>query len=166
MAKVYHGQLLTMIYGSMMHTSSFKRWYPTLTSLGNLTLCLFKIIAQMDNIGLRTSCLETGLGNKRWVDLRHWVYLFNQYPQDKIIIDHPKNKGAFFVPIIIESNKTTVSVATGQTVYWPVYISISNICNNVWHAHWNSVMLLGFLACPKCMFSLSFFTPHTYLDTV
>ena len=166
MVKVHHGQLLTMIYGSMMHTSLFKRWYPTPTLLGNLTLPLIKNIAQMDNFGSRTSCLVTGLGNKQWVNLRHWVYLFIQYPQDKIIIDHPENKGAFFVPIIIGSNKTTVSVVTGQTVYSPVYISISNICNNVWCAHQNSVMLLGFLACPKCKFSLLFFTPHTYLNTV
>ena len=166
MVKVHHGQLLATIYGSVMHTSSFKRWYPTLTLPGNLTLCLIKNIAQMDNIGLRTSCLATGPGNKQWVDLRHWVYLFIQYPQDKIIIDHPKNKGAFFMPIIVRSDKTTVSVATGQTIYWPVYISISNICNNVRCAHQNIVMLLGFLACPKCKFSLSFFTPHTYLNTV
>ena len=70
------------------------------------------------------------------------------------------------MPIIVRSDKTTVSVATGQTIYWPVYISISNICNNVRCAHQNIVMLLGFLACPKCKFSLSFFTPHTYLNTV
>ena len=70
------------------------------------------------------------------------------------------------MPIIIGSDKTTVSVATGQTVYWPVYISIGNICNNVRRAHRNGVMLLGFLACPKRKFSLSFFTPHTYLNTV
>ena len=61
----HHGQLLTKIYGSVMHTSLFKRWYPTLTSLGNLTSHLIKDIAQMDNIGLRTSCWETGLGNKQ-----------------------------------------------------------------------------------------------------
>jgi Plavaka transposase len=69
--------------------------------------------------------------------------------QDKIIIDHPENKGAFVVPIILGSDKTTVSVATGHTEYWPVYISIGNIHNNVRRAHRNGVMLLGFLAIPK-----------------
>lgn len=54
-----------------------------------------------------------------------------------------------FVPIILGSDKTTVSVATGQNEYWPVYISIGNIHNNVRRAHRNGVALLGFLAIPK-----------------
>ena len=69
--------------------------------------------------------------------------------QDKIIINHPKNKGAFFVPVILGSDKTTVSVATGQTDYWPGYISIGNIHNNMRRTHQNGVILLGFLAIPK-----------------
>lgn len=66
--------------------------------------------------------------------------------------DSPENNGSFFVPIILGSDKTTVSVATGQTDYWPVYLSIGNIRNNVRRAHRNGVMLLGFLATPKSTF--------------
>ena len=51
--------------------------------------------------------------------------------------------------IDLGSNKTTVSVATGQNDYWPLYISIGNIHNNVQRAHCNSVLLLGFLANPN-----------------
>ena len=54
-----------------------------------------------------------------------------------------------FVPIILGSDKTTVSVGTGHTEYWPLYISIGNIHNNVRRAHRNGVVLLGFLAIPK-----------------
>ena len=54
-----------------------------------------------------------------------------------------------FVPIILGSNKTTVSVGTGDTEYWPLYVSIGNIHNNVRRAHRNGVMLLAFLAIPK-----------------
>lgn len=54
-----------------------------------------------------------------------------------------------FVPIILGSDKTTVSVATGQNDYWPIYMSIGNIRNNVRRAHRNGVVLLGFLAIPK-----------------
>ena len=50
------------------------------------------------------------------------------------------------VPIIISSDKTTVSIGTGQNEYWPVYLSIGNIHNNI---HRNGVVLLGFLAIPK-----------------
>ena len=63
-----------------------------------------------------------------------------------------------FVPIILGSDKTTVSVGTGNTEYYPLYISIGNIHNNVRRAHRNGVMLLGFLAIPKSkltMFSIA-----------
>ena len=53
-----------------------------------------------------------------------------------------------FVPIVLGSDKTTVSVATGHNQYWPVYMSIGNIHNNVRRAHHNGVVLLGFLAIP------------------
>jgi hypothetical protein len=54
-----------------------------------------------------------------------------------------------FVPVILGSDKTTVSVGTGNNEYWPVYLSIGNIHNNVRRAHRNGVVLLGFLAIPK-----------------
>jgi hypothetical protein len=54
-----------------------------------------------------------------------------------------------FVPIILGSDKTTVSVATSQNEYWPIYLSIGNIHNNVRRAHRNGVVLLGFLSTPK-----------------
>jgi hypothetical protein len=58
--------------------------------------------------------------------------------------------GAVFCPIILGSDKTTVSVATGNNEYWPVYLSIGNIHNSIRRAHRNGVVLLGFLAIPKC----------------
>jgi hypothetical protein len=68
-----------------------------------------------------------------------------------------------FCPIILGSDKTTVSVAMGHNEYWPVYISISNIHNNLKRAHCNGVVLLGFLAIPK---SWSLFRPfHYYILT-
>ncbi|EGO01325.1 hypothetical protein SERLA73DRAFT_167426 [Serpula lacrymans var. lacrymans S7.3] len=67
---------------------------------------------------------------------------------NKISVD-PTTHGSSFVPVILGSDKTTVSVATGQNEYYPVYISIGNIHNNVRRAHRNAVALLGFLAIPK-----------------
>ena len=58
------------------------------------------------------------------------------------------------IPIIISSDKTTVSIGTGQNEYWPVYLSIGNIHNNIHRAHHNGVVLLGFLAIPKRKSSL------------
>lgn len=53
------------------------------------------------------------------------------------------------VPIILGSDKTTVSVATGNNEYYPVYISIGNIHNTTRRARRNGVALIGFLAIPK-----------------
>lgn len=59
-----------------------------------------------------------------------------------------------FVPIVLGSDKTTVSVATGHNQYWPVYMSIGNIHNNVRRAHRNGVVLLGFLAIPAGKYNI------------
>ena len=56
--------------------------------------------------------------------------------------------GAMFIPVILGSDKTTVSVATGQNEYYPLYISIGNVHNPVRRAHRNAVQVLAFLAIP------------------
>ncbi|KAG2107467.1 uncharacterized protein F5147DRAFT_745971 [Suillus discolor] len=71
------------------------------------------------------------------------------WKQADLIAQDPDTIGSMFVPIILGSDKTTVSVATGHNQYWPVYMSIGNIRNNVRRAHRNGVVLLGFLAIPK-----------------
>ncbi|KAG2335364.1 hypothetical protein BDR05DRAFT_954125, partial [Suillus weaverae] len=71
------------------------------------------------------------------------------WKQADLIAQDPDTIGSMFVPIILGSDKTTVSVTTGHNQYWPVYMSIGNIRNNVRCAHRNGVVLLGFLAIPK-----------------
>jgi hypothetical protein len=66
-----------------------------------------------------------------------------------IIAEDPTMHGSMFVPIILGSDKTTVLVGAGNNEYWPLYMSISNINNNVQCAHQNGVVLLGFLAILK-----------------
>ena len=61
----------------------------------------------------------------------------------------PGMHGCMFVPIILGSDKTTVSVATGQHEYYPVYLSIGNVHNNVRRAHKDALVLIGFLPIPK-----------------
>ncbi|KIJ11323.1 hypothetical protein PAXINDRAFT_36956, partial [Paxillus involutus ATCC 200175] len=58
--------------------------------------------------------------------------------------------GAMFAPWILGSDKTTVSVATGNNEYYPIYLSVGNLHSNVRCAHGEGVSLLGFLAIPKC----------------
>ncbi|KAH8106722.1 hypothetical protein BXZ70DRAFT_1069328 [Cristinia sonorae] len=71
------------------------------------------------------------------------------WSQADIIMEDPNTHGAMYVPIVLGSDKTTVSVATGQNEYYPLYISLGNVTNNVRRAHRNAVALLGFLAVPK-----------------
>ena len=66
-----------------------------------------------------------------------------------IALQNPDTSGSMFVLIIMGSNKTTVSIATGQNDYWPLYASIGNVHNNIRQAHGNGLVLVGFLAIPK-----------------
>jgi len=58
-------------------------------------------------------------------------------------------EGAMYCPIILGSDKTTVSVATGHVEYHLVYLLIGNVHNTVCCAHCNTVVPIGFLAIPK-----------------
>ncbi|THH16273.1 hypothetical protein EW146_g4353 [Bondarzewia mesenterica] len=85
-------------------------------------------------------------GKREWKDLMsgNWAW-----EQSDIIAEDEETHGAMFVPAILGSDKTTVSVATGQNEYYPLYGSIGNVHNNVRRAHRNAVSVLGFLAIPK-----------------
>ncbi|KIK80884.1 hypothetical protein PAXRUDRAFT_157424, partial [Paxillus rubicundulus Ve08.2h10] len=65
------------------------------------------------------------------------------------IAKDPETHESMFVPIILGSDKMTVSVATGQNDLYPLYMSINNVHNSVRCTHWNALMLVGFFAMPK-----------------
>ncbi|KAF8441008.1 hypothetical protein L210DRAFT_3612177 [Boletus edulis BED1] len=71
------------------------------------------------------------------------------WEQADIIAEDRSTVGSTFVPIILGSDKTTVSVATGNNEYYPLYLSVGNVRNNVRHAHRDALVLIGFLAIPK-----------------
>lgn len=73
--------------------------------------------------------------------------------QDKLAED-PNNHGATLAPIILGSDKTTVSVATGNNEFYPLYASTGLVHNSIRRAHRNAVTVLGFLAIPKSMCTL------------
>ncbi|KAG1754181.1 hypothetical protein EDB19DRAFT_1620634, partial [Suillus lakei] len=62
-----------------------------------------------------------------------------------LIAQNQETHGSTFVPLIMRSDKTIVSVATGHMEY----LSISNIFNSVQHTHCNSIVLVGFFAILK-----------------
>ncbi|TEB25834.1 hypothetical protein FA13DRAFT_1636945 [Coprinellus micaceus] len=85
-------------------------------------------------------------GKRQYVDLMSgdWAWeRSTQLGKDKEL------HGAMFVPVVLGSDKTTVSVATGQTEYYPIYASAGNVPNHLRRAHKGAVTLIGFLAIPK-----------------
>ncbi|KAG6875229.1 hypothetical protein C0992_004678 [Termitomyces sp. T32_za158] len=84
--------------------------------------------------------LRSQLGNP---DFKGEMDLADALAQD------PALHGSVFCPIILGSDKTTVSVATGQTDYYPLYMSNGLIHNNVQRAHRNGLTLIAFLSIPK-----------------
>jgi Plavaka transposase len=77
--------------------------------------------------------------------------LYLPHDQDILAAD-VDNHGAVFVPIILGSDKTTVSVMTGHTEYYPLYMSIGNIHNTVRRGHQNGVIVIAFLSIPHSEF--------------
>ncbi|KAI6013170.1 hypothetical protein BKA83DRAFT_4466263 [Pisolithus microcarpus] len=71
------------------------------------------------------------------------------WDQVDIIGRDPETYGSMFVPIILGSDKTTVSVAMGNHEYYPMYMSIGNVRNSVRRAHGDALVLIAFLATPK-----------------
>ncbi|THH00180.1 hypothetical protein EW026_g2320 [Hermanssonia centrifuga] len=72
------------------------------------------------------------------------------WTQADLLAENPNNEGAMVVPLVFGSDKTTVSVATGQNDYYPLYMSSGVITNAYRRAHCNSVVPIAFLATPKC----------------
>ena len=59
-----------------------------------------------------------------------------------------------FVPIILGSDKTTVSVGTGNNEYYPLYLSIGNVSNKARRSSkLNTVQLVVFLSIPKSTYT-------------
>lgn len=53
-------------------------------------------------------------------------------------------------PIVLGADKTTVSTATGQSEFHPVYMSTGNLHNTMRRGHRDAVVPVAFLAIPKC----------------
>lgn len=109
-----------------------------------------------------------GPNNRRWSNLMsgRWAYKQSVSPatllvvyshmkhngdaiiQDAIAQD-PNTHGSMLLPIILGADKTTVSVATGNQEFHPLYASVGNIHNEMRRAHRDALIPLAFLAIPK-----------------
>ncbi|KIK35056.1 hypothetical protein CY34DRAFT_17283 [Suillus luteus UH-Slu-Lm8-n1] len=94
-----------------------------------------------------------------WMDQTFNDFMSGDWAWDQadLIATDPETHGSMFVPVILGSDKTMVSVATGNNEYYPLYASIGNVHNNVWRAHREALTIVGFLAIPKSKYLHSFF---------
>ncbi|KAK7040508.1 hypothetical protein R3P38DRAFT_2894781 [Favolaschia claudopus] len=85
-------------------------------------------------------------GKRQFVDLFSGNWAWEQ--ADKLAEDED-NHGALFVPGVFGSDKTTVSVGTGNMEFYPFYGGVGNATNALRRAHREGISLMAFLAIPK-----------------
>jgi hypothetical protein len=69
-------------------------------------------------------------------------------PEKNKISTDEKAHGAMVVPIVLSSDATVASNATGHTAFHPVYISVGNLHNHARRSYKRGVALLGYLPMP------------------
>ncbi|KAJ2912313.1 hypothetical protein MD484_g8095, partial [Candolleomyces efflorescens] len=85
-------------------------------------------------------------GRRQYMDLMSGDWAWEQANE---LANDPALHGAMFAPVVLGSDKTTVSVATGQNEYYPLYASLGNVQNRLRRAHKGALTVIGFLAIPK-----------------
>ncbi|KAH9946447.1 hypothetical protein B0H21DRAFT_779117 [Amylocystis lapponica] len=88
----------------------------------------------------------TAPNTRRWSNLMsgRWAW-----KKSDVIAQDPQLHGAMLVPVILGADKTTVSVATGNQEFHPVYMLLGNISNEMRRAHRDAIVPLAFLSIPK-----------------
>ncbi|KDQ16870.1 hypothetical protein BOTBODRAFT_106211, partial [Botryobasidium botryosum FD-172 SS1] len=88
-------------------------------------------------------------GKREWQDFMSGNWAWRKV--DEIVKDLGLEsvEGAALVPIILGSDKTTVSVATGQNNFYPLYLSFGNAHNELRRLHCGTLLPIAFLAMPK-----------------
>ncbi|KAN0135741.1 hypothetical protein V8E53_006632 [Lactarius tabidus] len=85
-------------------------------------------------------------GKHQYSDLMSGNWAWDQADE---IAKEDTTHGAMFSPVILGSDKTTVSVATRQNDFYPLYASLGNVHNSVQQVHHEAVSLIAFLSIPK-----------------
>ncbi|KAG1763973.1 hypothetical protein EV702DRAFT_1182667 [Suillus placidus] len=125
-------------------TESYDVWFRDPHQVVQNMLANPDYASEVDMRPYREFATETD--ERQWQDFMSGDWAWNQADQ---IAKDPATHGSTFVPVILGSDKTTVSVATGQNDYYPLYASIGNVRNNVRRAHRGALAVVGFLAMPK-----------------
>ncbi|KAL4063996.1 hypothetical protein V8B97DRAFT_2026205 [Scleroderma yunnanense] len=124
---------------------SYEVWYQDPWEVVHNMLASSEFADEMDYVPYQE--YDASNDQRCWQDFMSGDWAWEQV--DRIVNEDPTTAGAMLVPIILGSDKTTVSVVMGQTDYYPLYLSIGNVHNTVCCAHCKAVALIGFLAMPR-----------------
>ncbi|KAN0139618.1 hypothetical protein V8E53_002280 [Lactarius tabidus] len=126
-----------------MHTS-YEVWYRDPDVVVSAMLANPDFNGQFD---LRAYIDLNAKGERRWGNVMSGNIAWRH--SDDIFASNPDTEGAMYCLLILGSDKTTVSVATGHVEYHPLYLSIGNPHSMVRRAHRHAVIPIAFLAIPK-----------------
>lgn len=129
MREAYHGMLASRDFDGKFDYRPYKCFVKGKRTYSNLMSSLWAW-----NKAVRTSNLQS---------LVHSDFLQDEIGQD------PQTHDAMLVPVILGADKTTVSVATGDNEFHPLYTSAGNIHSDVRRSHRDAVIPVAFLAIPK-----------------
>ncbi|KAI0808970.1 hypothetical protein BC629DRAFT_1480632 [Irpex lacteus] len=143
-------EAFTVRYGGPLNNTSpaWKREAYTIYARNTLTV-MRSILANSDyDRSFEYSPYREYIGPeiRRWSNLMSGDWAWDKATE---IAKNPAMQGAMLCPVISGADKTTVSVATGQTEYHPVYASCGNLKNAMRRAHREGVVPVAFLAIPK-----------------
>ncbi|KAL4062721.1 hypothetical protein J3A83DRAFT_4363229 [Scleroderma citrinum] len=124
---------------------SYEVWYQDPWEVVHNMLASSEFADKMDYVPYQE--YDASNDQRCWQDFMSGDWAWEQV--DRNVNEDPTTAGAMLVPIILGSDKTTISVVMGQTDYYPLYLSIGNVHNTVCCAHCSAVALIGFLAMPR-----------------
>ncbi|KAK2461360.1 hypothetical protein APHAL10511_006622 [Amanita phalloides] len=97
---------------------TFDVWYHDPQEVLKIQLSNCDFAHEMDFMAKRVFDPKTG--QQRYQDFMSGKWAWEQ---SDVLAEDEDNHGVVFCPIILGSDKTTVSVATGQNEYYPLYMS-------------------------------------------
>ncbi|KAK0449354.1 hypothetical protein EV421DRAFT_1889156 [Armillaria borealis] len=117
-------------------------WESFLVSYNNSWALLLNQLSNPDfaqEIDFAPKCVMDHYGKHRYQDFMsgNWAW-----QQADLIAEDPLMHDSMFCPAILGSDKTTVSVATGQNEYYLLYLSNRLIHNNLFHGSLNYILQL------------------------
>ncbi|KAG5221584.1 Transcriptional repressor TUP [Salix suchowensis] len=139
---LYNGKVDSTTNPACWMTETYEVWYRDLLAIMEKQLANLDFRYEIDY----APKLVHANGTRQYTDLMSGNWAWRE--ANKIAEDETCD-GTMLVPVVLGSDKTTVSVATGNNEFYPLYGGIGNVHNKVRRAHRDAISLIALLAIPK-----------------